>query len=128
MLMKTIPKIPIFLKGQWSLQWKEVYIYIHIWFIHLFFSLPKNLSKWMMWNTKKFLENLALLIVKSHLPLQFMKSVLPKCLILCLCLQIQFHSQKFFCILFCLTECRKPNKHIFSFLWRVSFHHYLFGV
>jgi hypothetical protein len=48
----------------------------------------------MVWNNKKNLENLAFFILKSHLPLQFVKSVWLKCLILHLCPQIQFHSQK----------------------------------
>jgi len=35
-----------FFKGEMKSTMKgSLYIYIHIWFIHLFFSLPKNLSK-----------------------------------------------------------------------------------
>jgi hypothetical protein len=42
------------------------------------------------------LENLALLIVKNHLPLQFVESVWLKCLMLQLCPCVQFLSQKLF--------------------------------
>ncbi len=43
-----------------------------------------------------FVENLALLIVKNHLPLQFVESVWLKCLMLQLCPHVQFPSQKLF--------------------------------
>jgi hypothetical protein len=39
---------------------------------------------------KMFVKNLAFLIVKNHLPLQFVESVWLKCLMLQLCLRVQF--------------------------------------
>jgi len=41
---------------------------------------------------KMFMENPALLIMKNHLPLQFVKSVWLKCLVLQLCLCVPFLS------------------------------------
>jgi hypothetical protein len=41
---------------------------------------------------KMFMENLALLITNSHLPLQFVESVWLKCLMLQLCPNVQFPS------------------------------------
>jgi hypothetical protein len=41
-----------------------------------------------------FVENLGLLIVKNHLPLQFMENVWLKFLVLQLCPHVQFHSRE----------------------------------
>jgi len=45
---------------------------------------------------KMFMENLTLLIVKNHLPLQFVESVWLKHLVLQLCHCVQFPSRKLF--------------------------------
>jgi hypothetical protein len=45
---------------------------------------------------KMFVENLALLIVKNHLSLQFVETVWLKCLVLQLCLHVQFLFQKLY--------------------------------
>jgi len=60
---------------------------------------------------KMFVKNLGLLIVKNHLPLQFVESVWLKCLVLQLCLHVQFHSQKLFSntVLFELVEKTKET-------------------
>jgi hypothetical protein len=85
-----------FFKGEMKSTMKgSLYIYSHLVHPFIFFTSKKPF-KMNDVEYQKNLENLSLLIVKSHLPLQFMKSVWPKCLILHLCLQIQFHSQKFF--------------------------------
>jgi len=43
-----------------------------------------------------FMENLALLIVKNHLSLQFVETMWLKCLVLQLCPHVQFPFQKLF--------------------------------
>jgi hypothetical protein len=43
-----------------------------------------------------FVENLTLLIMKNHLPLQFVDSVWLKCLVLQLCPCVQFPFRKLF--------------------------------
>ncbi len=43
-----------------------------------------------------FVENLALLIVKNHLSLQFVETMWLKCLVLQLCPHVQFPFQKLF--------------------------------
>jgi hypothetical protein len=45
---------------------------------------------------KMFVENLTLLIVKNHLPLQFVESVWLRSLMLQLCPHVQFLSRKLF--------------------------------
>jgi hypothetical protein len=42
MLMETIQKNLIFVKGKWSLEWKEVFVYTDIWFIQLIFFTSKK--------------------------------------------------------------------------------------
>ncbi len=56
-----------------------------------------------------FVENLALLIMKNHLPLQFVESVWLKRLVLQLCPHVQFPFQKLFSniVLFKLVEKTK---------------------
>jgi hypothetical protein len=45
---------------------------------------------------KQFLQDLALLVIKNHLPIQFVKSIWLKCLIMHLCPRIVFPSRKMF--------------------------------
>jgi hypothetical protein len=45
---------------------------------------------------KEFLENLSLLVMKSHLPIQFVESMWLKCIILQLCPRVIFPSKKMF--------------------------------
>jgi hypothetical protein len=45
---------------------------------------------------KCFLENVGLMIIKTHLHLQFVKSTWLKCLVVHLCLQMVFPSKKRF--------------------------------
>jgi hypothetical protein len=72
-------------------------LYVYSYLVHPFYFIlpPKNLSKEMMWNNKSFGKSCTF-DCEIPLALQFVKSVWPKCLILHLYPQIQFHSQKFF--------------------------------
>jgi hypothetical protein len=65
-----------------------------------FFALKDPFKK-MMWSRKcLFMKDLALIIVKNYLPLQFVESVWLKCLVLHLCPCVQFPSRQFF-----FTQC-----------------------
>jgi len=74
---------------------------------YLNFLLQKIPSKRMMWNKKMFVENLALLIVKNHLALQFVENVWLKHLVLQLCPHVQFPFQKLFSNIFLLKLVEK---------------------
>jgi hypothetical protein len=60
------------------------------------FFVSKELFKKDVVEQKMFVENLTLLIVKNHLPLQFVKSVWLKHLVLQLCPFVHLPSQKLF--------------------------------
>ncbi len=57
-----------------------------------------------------FVENLGLLIVKNHLPLQFMENVWLKRLVLQLCPHVQFHSQKLISSIVLLELVKKTKE------------------
>jgi hypothetical protein len=57
-----------------------------------------------------FVENLTQLIVKNYLPLQFVESMWLKCLMLQLCLCVQFPSQKLFSSIVLLELVEKTKE------------------
>ncbi len=62
----------------------------------LFFLICQKFLKKEDVPLNEFLEDLGLLIVKNNLPIQFVESMWPKCLILCLCPKLHFPSKKQF--------------------------------
>ncbi len=59
---------------------------------------------------KMFMENLALLIVKNYLPLQFVENVWLKCLVLQLCFSVQFPFWKLFSNIILLELVEKTKE------------------
>ncbi len=71
---------------------KWIFPFFHIWM----FCFKRSLQKKMMWSRKCLWKIVHFLILKNHLPLQFVKNVWLKHLVLQLCLHVQFLSQFFF--------------------------------
>jgi hypothetical protein len=67
---------------------------------------------------KSFLENLGLLIVKNNFPIQFVKNMWVKCLVLHLCPRVHFPSRNHFSqeILLGLVEKTKELSNVFKTL------------
>jgi hypothetical protein len=61
---------------------------------------------------KQFLQNLTLLFIKNHLPIQFVESTWLKCFAMHLCPKVAFPSRKMFSQKVLVDQWRKQNKNI----------------
>ncbi len=78
-------------ESQLAIKWPNVFNFK----ILKFFGAKDPLKKDVV-QQKQFLQDLTLLVVKNHLPIQFVESTWLKCLLMHLCARVVFPSRKMF--------------------------------